>query len=237
MLWQKAFEHLTLGEFEAALSIFDHIVASTSGSDESEIHARVAAALVNKGVAQGLLGDAQAAMATCDEVVGRFGDSDVPEIQLRVAESFVIKAETEVRLGCVEEALHSCEEIEQRCSVLADIEKGTLERQSRWVRTRALLLLEQDTAAMDLFRSIYSKFVPSEETMVDEVMKQVPKLIAAGASVHDLIAVLTIDSEKADKLLPLVVALRQRAGEVVRAPAEVMEIATDIHNRIESASQ
>ena len=160
-----------------------------------------------------------------------------PRSSYWVAESLVNKAETEVRLGCVEEALQSCEEIEQRCSVLADIEKDTLERHSRWIRTRALLLLEQDTAAMDLFRSIYSKFVPSEETMVDEVMKQVPKLIAAGASVRDLIAVLTIDSEKADKLLPLVVALRQRAGEVVRAPAEVMEIATDIHNRIESASQ
>ena len=175
-------------------------------------------------------------IATYDDVVVRFGDSDKTEIQLLVAESLVNKAETEVRLGCVEEALQSCEEIEQRCSVLADIEKGTLERQSRWVRTRALLLLEQDTAAMDLFRSIYSKFVPSEEAMVDEVLDQVPRLIAAGASVHDLIAVLTIDSEKADKLLPLVVALRQRAGEVVRAPAEVMEIATDIHNRIESAS-
>ena len=173
-------------------------------------------------------------IATYDDVVGRFGDSDTPEIQLLVAESLVNKAETEVRLGCVEEALHSCEEIEQRCSVLADIEKGTLERQSRWVRTRALLLLEQDTAAMDLFRSIYSKFVPSEEAMVVEVMEQVPKLIAAGASVRDLIAVLTIDSEKANKLLPLVVALRQRAGEVVRAPAEVMEIATDIQKVIES---
>ncbi len=176
-------------------------------------------------------------IATYDDLVVRFRDSDKTEIQSLVAESLVNKAETEVRLGCVEEALQSCEEIEQRCSVLADIEKGTLERQSRWVRTRALLLLEQDTAAMDLFRSIYSMFVPSEEAMVDEVLDQVPRLIAAGASVHDLIAVLTIDSEKADKLLPLVVALRQRAGEVVRAPAEVMEIATDIHNRIESASQ
>ena len=173
-------------------------------------------------------------IATYDDVVGRFGDSDVPEIQLLVAESLVNKAETEVRLGCVEEALKSCEEIEQRCSILADIEKGTLERQSRWVRTRALLLLGQDTAAMDLFRSIFSMFVPSEEAMVDEVLEQVPKLIAAGASVRDLIAVLTIDSEKANKLLPLVVALRQRAGEVVRAPAEVMEIATDIHKVIES---
>ena len=226
-----------LRDTQAAMDTCNEVVGRFGDSDVPEIQARVAAALFNKGTTLLKLGDTQAAMTTYDDLVGRFGDSDTPEIQLLVAESLVNKAETEVRLGCVEEALHSCEEIEQRCSVLADIEKDTLERQSRWVRTRALLLLEQDTAAMDLFRSIYSKFVPSEETMVVEVMEQVPKLIAAGASVRDLIAVLTIDSEKADKLLPLVVALRQRAGEVVRAPAEVMEIATDIHNRIESASQ
>ena len=225
---------IRLGDTQAAMATCDEVVVRFGDSDAPEMQAWVAAALVNKGATLFQLGDTQAAMTTYDDLVGRFGDSDAPEIQLLVAKSLVNKADTEVRLGCVEGALHSCEEIEQRCSVLADIEKDTLERHSRWIRTRALLLLGQDTAAMDLFRSIYSKFVPSEETMVVEVMEQVPKLIAAGASVRDLIAVLTIDSEKADKLLPLVVALRQLSGEVVRAPAEVMEIATDIQKVIES---
>ena len=70
--------------------------------------------------------------------------------------------------------------------------------------------------------------------MVGEMLAQVPNLIAAGASERDLVAVLSSDSEKANKLVPLVVALRQRAGEVVREPAEVLEIATDIHRLIET---
>ena len=40
--------------------------------------------------------------------------------------------------------------------------------------------------------------------------------------------------EKADALAPLVVALRQRAGDSVRAPAEVLDVAADILEQIEA---
>ena len=138
------------------------------------------------------------------------------------------------RLGRTEVALHTCEEVERRVGVLAGIEQGALERRARWVRTRALLLLEQHTEAMDVFRSVYAVFVPGEDTMVGEMLEQVPNLIAAGASERDLVGVLSSESEKTDALMPLVVALRQRAGEVVRAPVEVLEIAADIRREIET---
>ena len=193
-----------------------------------------ALALWRKAVAHGNLGEYEAAIAIYDQLVAFILDSDVPELQVQVARSLVNRAEMETRLGCAEEALHTCEEFERRGGVLAGIEKGALERRSEWVKTRALFLLERHTAAMDLFRSVYAAFVPSEKTMVGEMLAQVPNLIAAGASERDLVAVLSSDSEKANKLVPLVVALRQRAGEVVREPAEVLEIATDIHRLIET---
>ena len=223
-----------LGDAQAEISTYDEVVGRFGDSDVPELQVQVATALLYKGITQGQLGDAQAEMSTYDEVVGRFGDSDVPELQVQVAKSLVNRAEMETRLGCAEEALHTCEEFERRGGVLAGIEKATLERRSRWVKTRALFLLERHTAAMDLLRSVYAAFVPSEKTMVGEMLAQVPNLIAAGASERDLVAVLSSDSEKANKLVPLVVALRQRAGEVVREPAEVLEIATDIHRLIEA---
>ena len=48
--------------------------------------------------------------------------------------------------------------------------------------------------------------------------------------------VLAADAAKAAGLAPLLTALRQRAGEVVRAPPEVLEVAADICKRIEEAS-
>ena len=58
-------------------------------------------------------------------------------------------------------------------------------------------------------------------------------MVAAGASAHELVEILTSDEEKSGTLAPLIVALRQYAGETVRAPVEVIEVAADILKRIE----
>ena len=61
-----------------------------------------------------------------------------------------------------------------------------------------------------------------------------PELIATGASTHELVEILSSDKAKSDALAPLIVALRQRTGEEVRAPVEVLEVAADIRERIEA---
>ena len=53
----------------------------------------------------------------------------------------------------------------------------------------------------------------------------------------DLIDVLSSDRSKSDALEPFNVALRQRIGETVRAPIEVLEIAQDIRQRIEEVER
>ena len=61
----------------------------------------------------------------------------------------------------------------------------------------------------------------------------VSNLVAAGASEVELVAVLSTDPIKSAALTPLIVALRERQGETVRAPAEVREVAADVRERIE----
>ena len=84
--------------------------------------------------------------------------------------------------------------------------------------------------AMGVFRSAYSVFVPDNEMMMFEMLQFVPELIANGVSERDLVEVLS--RANAGALVPLVVALRQRTGEVVRAPVAVLEVARDINKRI-----
>ena len=48
--------------------------------------------------------------------------------------------------------------------------------------------------------------------------------IAVGASECEVAKILSRDRTKADALGPLIVALRQRAGEAVRAPTEVLKV-------------
>jgi hypothetical protein len=62
----------------------------------------------------------------------------------------------------------------------------------------------------------------------------VPAMIAAGAPERDLLEILSSDKKISGALAPLVIALRQRTGETVRAPAEVLEVAADIRQQIEA---
>ena len=87
---------------------------------------------------------------------------------------------------------------------------------------------------LDDFRSMYAVFDTVNEMMMHEMLRLVPDLIAYGASAHDLVGILSTDKVKSDALLPLVVALRQRLGEEVHAPVEVLEVAADINKRIEA---
>ncbi len=65
------------------------------------------------------------------------------------------------------------------------------------------------------------------------MLRLVPNLVAAGAEERELVAILLSDPAKSAALAPLVVALRERQGETVRAPAEVREVAGDVRERIE----
>ena len=73
---------------------------------------------------------------------------------------------------------------------------------------------------------------PDNETMIQEMISTVPDLIASGASAYDLLNILSGDGAKSATLEPLIIALRQYAGESVRAPVEMLEVAEDIRNRI-----
>ena len=233
--FNKGITHRRLDNTQAALAAYDQLVERFLDSDVPELRIRVAKALVNKGVAHLRLGNAQKVLSAHDEIVERFGNSDLDELQIQVAKSLVSKAEAKIRVGDVEEALRTCDEFERRIRALTDNETAALERRAKWLRTKALLVLKKHSDAMGEFRSVYAMFLPSEDTMIREMLGHVPNLIAAGAYESDLVEALSGDKEKASALLPLVVALRQHAGETVQAPAEVLEIASDIRREFIAA--
>ena len=87
---------------------------------------------------------------------------------------------------------------------------------------------------MEAFRSAYAGFAPENVTMMREMADvTIPRLIAVGASEHDLVDILCNDETKSDALTPLIIALRQRMGVEVRAPTEMLEVAEDIRKQIE----
>ena len=223
-----------LGDIESAIAAYNEVVERFGNINSPEIQERVAVALVFKGIAREKLGDIEAAIAAYEEVLKRFRDSSDLNIQWWVAAALVNKSIKQTQSGRPDEALHTCEELEQRLGIFLS---GEEEIEFRWrvmhTRAMALLLKGKHQAAMEAFRSAYYAFVLDNEKMTQEMLWVVPDLIAAGASAHELVEILTSDEEKSDTLAPLIVALRQYSGETVRAPAEVIEVAADILKHIE----
>ena len=222
-----------LGEVESEIAVYSEVVERFGDSDAPELREQVAIALVYKGVTWEGFGEIDMAITTCDEVVERFGDSDVLEIQVRVALALLKKCGLQIDLDLTEESLHTCDELERKFGALIGNDGLAFGWRAGWMRTKALLVQKECSAAMKAFRSVYAAFDPGNITMTREMLRRVFDLIATGVPEHDLVEILSSDKKKSDTLAPFVVALRQRMGETIRAPAEVIEIAKDIITRIE----
>ena len=232
-LVNKGYRQGRLGNVETEIATYDEVVERFGDSFEPSVQEEVAGALYNKVVALGLLGETEAETAACDDVAERFGDSNAPTLRVHVARALVNKAKTQTETGRAEEALHTCDEIDRRLEPLTKNEKLLVEWRSSWVKAKALLVLRRNPVAMHAFRSLYTAFVPGSEVMMRDMLARVPELIVAGASERAIVEILAGDEEKASALAPLVLALRQRTGENIRAPAEVQEVAADIRGMIE----
>ena len=232
-LFERGNAQSKLGDLEAAISAYAAVAERFGASDVPGIQRWVAVALVCEGDALAKLGDYKAAIATCDELVGRFGTNGAPDIQRWVALALSNKSKHQIQTKSADKALETCEELEQRLGIFLI---GEVENEFRWrvryLRTEALQLQGETQAALEAFRLAYAAFMPDNEIIMQEMISTVPDLIASGLSEYDLVKILSSDSTKSATLEPLVIALRQNAGESVRAPAEMLEVAEDIRNQI-----
>ena len=239
-LLNKGITHGRRDESEVELSAYDDLVARYGASAAPELQVRVAKALLFKGITHGQRDESDAALAAYDDLVARYGASAAPELQLQVAKALLFKGELQIEIGRAEEALHTSDEFDHRFGAVGDNEPEAaafFRWRAKWIRTHALLVQKELPAALSVFQSVCAMFVVGNETMLREMLARVPILIAAGAPERDLVKILAADSRTADALAPLVVALRQLAGDSVRAPAEVLAVAADVRDRIEEAKQ
>ena len=221
---------------ETAIAAYDEAIRRCGKSEMPGANAWIAAALVNRGFARSDLGDFEGEMASYQELIDRYGSSDTPETRIQVVIALGCKGMRLVENGRAEEALHVCEELEGRIDALAENEMPWGKGQVLGVRALALMVQQKKSAAMAAFRSAYAVFPPNDTAVLNEMLRLVLDLIAAGASEHDLVEILMSDGAKSGALAPLIVALRQRGGAAVRAPTEVLEIAADVRTRIEEAT-
>lgn len=220
-----------LGRNNEEIAAYDDLVGRFADADAPELAELVAMALINKGVTLGSLGECDREMATYEEIIRRFGKNNAPGLQEPVTRALVFRATAAMDAKRPSAALTACDDIcrrvgpPDRCAVIA-----------LWLRIEALALLGQHAEAICALEAAYEAFVPGARTLIPVAFSSVTNLIVAQADEQRIIQILTRNEAKANSFLPLIVALRRRLGEEVRAPAEVHAVAKDIMRYIEDRS-
>ncbi len=216
------------GDLEGAIRAYHEVIARFGSSNAKALQHPVAMALISKGHVQRYLGDLEGAIRAYDEVVVRIGSSDAKTQQIQVANALLYKGAIQLMIDRPKATLHTCTEITRRLRSLTGGQHNNLRWRVLYLRARALLAQGKLKVAMGVFRSAYTVFVHSDDAMMRQILEFVTFLIKAGASAHDVVDILASDKAKSETLVPLVVALRQYAGEMVRESAEVLQVAKDL---------
>ena len=222
-----------LGETALAIQSFDTLVGRFGGSDDGTLQEQVALALVGKGIVCGQHGETERAISNCDDVAARFGASDNLNLRSLVAMALFDKSVAQLNTSQATDAMNTCNELEDDFGTLVDPNNISYGWHADRVRAEALTAQGRTAAVIDTLRSLVTGFDPESRAMVRAMLTLVTKLIVQGIPSGDVAEVLLSDPHKAAALQPLVVAVRQHAGEMVRAPVEVMEVAADIRRIME----
>ena len=233
-LYCKGRARTDVGELSSALSAYGEIVERFGASDSPALQWWVAESFILRGRALQTSGDVEAAMAAYDEVVERYGARvDLWLLQRQVAAALIHKMELQTDAGNAVSALRTYDKLEPILARLDPVMKNKLTWQAMRARTQALFVERDFPLLIDTFRSLYDVLVPGDETMIREMLDLVSESIVAGLAARELVEILSSDGTKAAAFTPLLIALNQYAGETVRAPDEVLEVASDIRERIQ----
>lgn len=229
----KALALQLLGRNEAAAEFGDEVDRRFGAERAENFRERVAAALVVKATAQGAAGDPEAAIAVCDEIVKRFGAIENPRIREQVTAALLAMACAQAETRDADAALRTCDNVERRLSELTENDRVRIGRLATWARMKAFLIQEKHAAAVDAYRSALAMYKFGDDEELREFLFFTTEAVAGGVPTPDLLEVLEAHSEHSARLEPLLVALRRRAGETVRAPAEIVEVADRVDRMIE----
>lgn len=226
-----------LGDLEGAFANFKEVVKRYGNSDLSNLKRIVAGALIDMGKTKVELGDLEGALASWDELVVRYGRSEDTDLQRFATGAMIEKGWCQAEMGRADEALYSCKDLEKSVRALPDNGRRQFAWQILCIRALALTVRNESVAAMNVFCSVYAGFPPANDVALKVMLRLVPNLVAAGASEVELVAAISTDPLKSRTLAPLIVALRERQGETVRAQTEVREVADDVRKHIEELAR
>ena len=234
-----------LGDDPGAIRDYDEVADRFGDSELPDIQGSLVAVLLSRGLACRRLGDTEEEIRSYDAVIERFAGSDAPDRRRSAAQALSWKCMAQADIGLADEALASCRTLDgvarawpsDEDDPLASVWVAWLKWRAEGARSLALAVQENHRASLDSFQAAYAVFLADDEVTTQEMLDLVANLVARGVAPLDLLGVLSSDTARSASLRPLIVALHQQAGDRVRAPREIEEVAADIRERFHKAEE
>ena len=221
------------GQRPMVISIVESGISLSIKYEVDSVEGSVSSALRNRMKAETRSGEVRSARATCDDIKRRFERSTDPDVQINVAGVILELAWTLANIGRAEAALRECKELED---IFDGIKEGHLDQMRygvKWVRIKSYTILGDLSSATAEVCSAFSEYDFENEKDVEELLLFTVDAVAHGVPEKVFLTAFADDQSRLNRIAPLVVALRQRIGEAVREPAEVVEVAGKIQKMIE----
>ncbi len=220
-----------LGRAPEAIAVAEEIDGRFGAEREGSVQPHIATALAAKAAAQALAGRSEDAIATWDRLVRRFDANDHHDFRPWVVGALWQKAWVEAGIGRADAALRTCDELDLKLNELKENEQWR--RRAAWPRMMALAVRKEYASVLDAFRAAWAMYDADNAAELREFLVLAIELVACGAPERGLAEALAADEDGSARLAPLLVALRRRVGEPVRAPAEIMAVAAEVDRLIE----
>ena len=220
------------GDLVSAEAAYDDLIARFGGSESPEFRRMAAEAWIDKGRMRRRLEDFEKGVAVYRELIAVWGDSGWRDLPRQFASALVDMSTVQLERGRTEDALKICEDVEGRLDSVTADDRVLLAWRMHGVRARARVAQGPSEAVLRAFVAAFGFFVADDITMLREMVDLVTELVVAGASPQGLERAMADDEAKSEALSPLIAALRLEAGDEVRVPVEVREVADDIRKEI-----
>ena len=227
----KGYAFRVLGDMQSAEEAYDELIARFGSSNSAELLRRAAEAWIHKGRMRDRLKDFERGVAVYQAAIECCDESALSRLRQQLAAALTDMAATQLACGGADSALETCEDVEKWLDSVTE-DRLFLAWRTDAVRARAWLAQGQPASALRAFASAYSSFVSDNPAMLREMIDLATESVAMGVPARELERTLSTDEAKSEALNPLVAALRLEAGDEIRVPVEVREVAEDIRSRI-----
>ena len=178
-------------------------------------------------------------VAVYDRIFAQWGVEGRPEVRRAAVAGVLATIGAHAVRNPSSDILAVCDSVERVLRDLGVEEDGPPKLMLTATRAITLFGIGRERAAANEVSAMYEAYRPSGEVTVTAVLENVLSIVPIAAvkatkeAQRRIVDVLSSDEGKAWSLLPLIVALRIRLGDAVRAPAEVMEVAHDLVREIQ----